>query len=94
MAHPFSKQAKAWNTAQCGWPKKAAEFLLGLLQNAQANAEKKSLDLDALQITHIQVNQAPTRLTARNAHGDSQSITSNSASPDPSPRSISPEHVP
>ncbi len=44
-----------WHTAQAGWPKKAAEFLLGLLQNAQANAEKKNLDLDALQITHIQV---------------------------------------
>lgn len=69
-AHPFSKQAKAWNTAQCGWPKKAAEFLLGLLQNAQANAEKKSLDLDALQITHIQVNQAPKqRRRTYRAHG-------------------------
>lgn len=63
-------QAKAWNTAQCGWPKKAAEFLLGLLQNAQANAEKKSLDLDALQITHIQVNQAPKqRRRTYRAHG-------------------------
>ena len=52
-------QAKAWHTAQAGWPVKSAQFLLGLLQNARANAEKKSLDLDALQITHIQVNQAP-----------------------------------
>ncbi len=51
------RQAKAWHTAQAGWPKKAAEFLLGLLQNAQANAEKKNLDLDALQITHIQVRR-------------------------------------
>merc|ERR1711916_54625 len=41
-----------------------------LLQNAEANAEKKSLDVDALQITHIQVNQAPkTRRRTYRAHG-------------------------
>merc|ERR1711991_810620 len=60
-------QAKQWKTAQGGWPKKSAEFLLDLLENAAANAEKKSLDVDALQITHIQVNQAPRRAAARTA---------------------------
>merc|ERR1711991_686335 len=63
-------QAKQWGTSQVGWPKKSAEFLLGLLQNAAANAEKKSLDLDALQITHVQVNQAPKqRRRTYRAHG-------------------------
>lgn len=52
-------QATKYGTSQCGWPRKAAQFLLDLLRNAEANAEKKSLDLDALQITHVQVNQAP-----------------------------------
>merc|ERR1712000_175754 len=63
-------QAKAWKTSQGGWPKKSAEYLLDLLRNAEANAEKKALDLDALQITHIQVNQAPkTRRRTYRAHG-------------------------
>lgn len=63
-------QATAHGTSQCGWPRKSAQFLLDLLENAQANAEKKSLDLDALQITHIQVNQAPkTRRRTYRAHG-------------------------
>lgn len=78
-AIPFTKrnggagrhaQATAHGTSQCGWPRKAAQFLLDLLENAQANAEKKSLDLDSLQITHIQVNQAPkTRRRTYRAHG-------------------------
>lgn len=48
----------------------SAQFLLDLLRNASANAEKKSLDLDALQITHVQVNQAPKqRRRTYRAHG-------------------------
>jgi large subunit ribosomal protein L17e len=48
----------------------SAQFLLDLLENAAANAEKKSLDLDSLQITHIQVNQAPKqRRRTYRAHG-------------------------
>lgn len=40
------------------------------MRNASANAEKKSLDLDALQITHVQVNQAPKqRRRTYRAHG-------------------------
>merc|ERR1711991_466999 len=63
-------QAKAWKTSQAGWPRKSAEFLLDLLRNAEANADKKGLDLAALQITHIQVNQAPkTRRRTYRAHG-------------------------
>lgn len=63
-------QAKGQNTSQVGWPRKSAQFLLDLLRNAQANAEKKSLDVEALQITHIQVNQAPKqRRRTYRAHG-------------------------
>jgi large subunit ribosomal protein L17e len=40
------------------WPKKSAEFLLGLLNNAESNAEGKGLDTDALVVSHIQVNKA------------------------------------
>merc|ERR1711991_41897 len=63
-------QAKQWKTSQCGWPRKSAQFLADLLENAAANAERKQLDLDALQITHIQVNQAPKlRRRTYRAHG-------------------------
>merc|ERR1712093_35818 len=43
---------------QARWPKKSCEFLLGLLRNAEANAELKDLETDKLFITHIQVNKA------------------------------------
>lgn len=52
------------------WPKKSAEFLLGLLKNAESNAETKGLDTDALYISHIQVNQAQAgRRRTYRAHG-------------------------
>ena len=52
------------------WPKKSCEFLLGLLRNAESNAELKGLEVDNLWVTHVQVNQAPQgrRRTFR-AHG-------------------------
>jgi len=57
-------------STQARWPKKSATFLLNLLKNAEANAELKSLDLDALQISHIQVQQAPVgRRRTYRAHG-------------------------
>ncbi|KAE9974064.1 hypothetical protein EG328_004059, partial [Venturia inaequalis] len=40
-------------------PVKSAEFLLGLLKNAEANADTKGLDTSNLIVKHIQVNQAP-----------------------------------
>ncbi|URD95734.1 60S ribosomal protein [Musa troglodytarum] len=40
------------------WPVKSARFILDLLKNAESNAEVKGLDVDALYISHIQVNQA------------------------------------
>eukprot|EP00227_Mantoniella_beaufortii_P020594 CAMPEP_0197591436 /NCGR_PEP_ID=MMETSP1326-20131121/13248_1 /TAXON_ID=1155430 /ORGANISM="Genus nov. species nov., Strain RCC2288" /LENGTH=186 /DNA_ID=CAMNT_0043156891 /DNA_START=26 /DNA_END=586 /DNA_ORIENTATION=- len=52
------------------WPKKSAEFLLGLLKNAESNAEVKGLDVDALSVTHIQVNRAiQQRRRTYRAHG-------------------------
>jgi len=52
------------------WPVKSAEFILGLLKNAESNAEVKGLDVDNLMISHIQVNKAmrQRRRTYR-AHG-------------------------
>jgi len=52
------------------WPKKSCEFLLGLLKNAQSNAELKGLDTDNLHVSHIQVNQAQAgRRRTYRAHG-------------------------
>merc|ERR1711977_820355 len=55
---------------QARWPKKSCEFVLGLLRNAEANAEMKDLDVDKLFITHIQVNRAvQQRRRTYRAHG-------------------------
>ena len=63
-------QAKAWGVTQGRWPEKSAKFLLGLLKNAESNAEAKGLNLDTLIIKHVQVNQAPKqRRRTYRAHG-------------------------
>ncbi|KAH9708260.1 60S ribosomal protein L17-2 [Citrus sinensis] len=52
------------------WPVKSAKFILDLLKNAESNAEVKGLDVDALYISHIQVNQAQKqRRRTYRAHG-------------------------
>ncbi|KAK6143241.1 hypothetical protein DH2020_023589 [Rehmannia glutinosa] len=52
------------------WPVKSAKFILDLLKNAESNAEMKGLDVDALFISHIQVNQAQKqRRRTYRAHG-------------------------
>ena len=65
-----TSQGKAHGVSRARWPVKSVEFVLGLLKNAEANAEVKGLDLEKLVIKHIQVNQAPKqrRRTFR-AHG-------------------------
>ncbi|KAL4443718.1 hypothetical protein ABPG75_011455 [Micractinium tetrahymenae] len=68
------RTAQAYNEGnsigQGRWPKKSAEFLLGLLTNAESNAESKGLDVDALVVKHIQVNQAQKgRRRTYRAHG-------------------------
>merc|ERR1712225_106088 len=66
-----SQAAPAGSTnGQARWPKKSCEFLLGLLRNAEANAEMKDLEMDKLFITHIQVNRAVAqRRRTYRAHG-------------------------
>ncbi|BFZ61157.1 60S ribosomal protein L17B [Saitoella coloradoensis] len=63
-------QAKPFGATMARWPVKSAEFLLGLLKNAEANADVKGLDTASLKIAHIQVNQAPKqRRRTYRAHG-------------------------
>ncbi|KAH7281064.1 hypothetical protein KP509_36G028400 [Ceratopteris richardii] len=64
-------QAKARHSnGQGRWPVKSAQFLLGLLKNAESNAETKGLDVDTLYISHIQVNKAQKqRRRTYRAHG-------------------------
>eukprot|EP00656_Telonema_subtile_P052260 TRINITY_DN723_c0_g1_i1.p1 TRINITY_DN723_c0_g1~~TRINITY_DN723_c0_g1_i1.p1 ORF type:complete len:177 (-),score=51.28 TRINITY_DN723_c0_g1_i1:84-614(-) len=55
---------------QARWPKKSCEYLLGLLRNAESNAENKGLEVDRLFISHIQVNRAvQQRRRTYRAHG-------------------------
>ena len=61
---------KAFGVSRARWPVKSAEFLLGLLKNAEANADTKGLDTGNLIVKHIQVNQAPKqRRRTYRAHG-------------------------
>ncbi|KFY10456.1 hypothetical protein V491_07640 [Pseudogymnoascus sp. VKM F-3775] len=63
-------QGKAFGVTRARWPVKSAEFLLGLLKNAEANADTKGLDTGNLVVKHIQVNQAPKqRRRTYRAHG-------------------------
>ncbi|KND04709.1 ribosomal protein L22 [Spizellomyces punctatus DAOM BR117] len=63
-------QAKVWGVTQARWPQKSCEFMLGLLKNAESNAEVKGLNIDNLVVRHIQVNQAPKqRRRTYRAHG-------------------------
>jgi large subunit ribosomal protein L17e len=63
-------QGKQFGVSKARWPVKSAEFLLGLLRNAEANADAKGLDTGALIVKHIQVNQAPKqRRRTYRAHG-------------------------
>ncbi|KAF2247048.1 60S ribosomal protein L17 [Trematosphaeria pertusa] len=63
-------QGKAFGVSKARWPVKSAEFLLGLLKNAEANADTKGLDTSNLVVKHIQVNQAPKqRRRTYRAHG-------------------------
>merc|ERR1712178_102482 len=60
-----AKNAGSTN-GQARWPVKSAKFVLNLLQNA----EVKSLDIDTLFISHIQVNRAQQqRRRTYRAHG-------------------------
>lgn len=61
---------KQFGVSKARHPVKSAEFLLGLLKNAEANADTKGLDTSNLIVKHIQVNQAPKqRRRTYRAHG-------------------------
>lgn len=63
-------QAKVHGVVQGRWPVKSAKFLLGLLKNAQANAEVNGLDTNELVVSRISVQQAPkTHRRTYRAHG-------------------------
>merc|ERR1712146_534638 len=62
--------AREFGTTQGRWPVKSAKILLGLLKNAESNAEFKNLDTDNLVVSHIQVNPAQQgRRHTYRAHG-------------------------
>lgn len=66
----FVTTGKQFGVSRARWPVKSAEFLLGLLKNAEANADTKGLDTGNLIVKHIQVNQAPKqRRRTYRAHG-------------------------
>ncbi|CAJ2508107.1 Uu.00g092930.m01.CDS01 [Anthostomella pinea] len=65
-----ASQGKQFGVSRARWPVKSAEFLLGLLKNAESNADAKGLDTSNLIVKHIQVNQAPKqRRRTYRAHG-------------------------
>ncbi|CAK9005925.1 unnamed protein product, partial [Durusdinium trenchii] len=52
------------------WPVKSCKVVLGLLRNAEANAEFKNLDTEKLFVEHVQVNAAQQgRRRTYRAHG-------------------------
>lgn len=70
VANDYAIAGKQFGVSRARWPEKSAEFLLGLLRNAEANADTKGLDTSNLSISHIQVNQAPKqRRRTYRAHG-------------------------
>ncbi|KAI5308360.1 60S ribosomal protein L17 [Ascosphaera atra] len=89
-------QGKQFGVTKARWPVKSAEFVLGLIKNAEANADTKGLDTGNLIVKHIQVNEAPAqRRRTYRAHGRVRTFervwkrwTSLMASPD------QPLHVP
>jgi len=63
-------QAKEFKLSQGRWPTKSVKFMTNLLQNAEANAEYKNLNVSDLVISHIAVNRAiPGHRRTYRAHG-------------------------
>lgn len=63
-------QCRNWKVPVGRWPQKSCRFLMGLLKNAESNAELRGIDTENLVVSHIQVNKARRgrRRTFR-AHG-------------------------
>ncbi|KAF8073725.1 ribosomal protein L22/L17 [Lyophyllum atratum] len=65
-----ASQAKEFKATQGRWPEKSVKFIMGLLKNAESNADSKNLDPEDLIIKNIVVQQAPkTRRRTYRAHG-------------------------
>eukprot|EP00124_Ichthyophonus_hoferi_P005398 Ihof_evm1s772 gene=Ihof_evmTU1s772 len=63
-------QCKEFKVCQGRWPQKSCEFIMNLLKNVESNAETKGLNVDNLNVAHIQVNAAPhMRRRTYRAHG-------------------------
>eukprot|EP00397_Hematodinium_sp_SG-2012_P067462 GEMP01104753.1.p1 GENE.GEMP01104753.1~~GEMP01104753.1.p1 ORF type:complete len:198 (+),score=45.75 GEMP01104753.1:47-595(+) len=63
-------QAKEFKLSQGRWPAKSLKYVINLLQNAEANAEFKNLNVEELVISHISVNKAvPGHRRTYRAHG-------------------------
>lgn len=56
-----ASQAKQFGTTKGRWPAKSVRVILGLLKNAESNAESKDIAVEDLFITNIVVQQAPVR---------------------------------
>jgi len=56
-----ASQAKQFGATLGRWPEKSVRFILGLLKNAESNADAKNIELGDLFIKNIVVNQAPVR---------------------------------
>ncbi|SBS85734.1 60S ribosomal protein L17, putative [Plasmodium ovale] len=65
-----TNQAKEFNHTQGRWPVKSCKFLLNVLDNVQANAEARNLEVGKLKLIHVMVNRArPGRRRTFKAHG-------------------------
>jgi len=63
-------QVKDFKVTQGRWPQKSVKIVLGLLKNAESNAEFKNLDTEGLVISHIMANRAQQgRRRTYRAHG-------------------------
>merc|ERR1712043_72521 len=51
-------------TSKGRWPEKSCRILLGMLKNAESNAEVKGLDVDALVIDHSRSMPPPSNAAA------------------------------
>ncbi|ANQ09881.1 60S ribosomal protein L17 [Plasmodium coatneyi] len=65
-----TNQAKEFNHTQGRWPAKSCKFLLNVLDNVQANAEARNLEVSKLRLIHVMVNRARAgRRRTFKAHG-------------------------